>query len=98
MNLGPHEIDTWYFSPYPAAPGVPLSADMLYICEFDLKYFRKESSLHKHLSEGLPTHPPGARIPPPPERLCTFQEHPAVPRGCSAMTTPGYSSAQGLKP
>ena len=61
VNLGPHDIDTWYFSPYPAPPGAAehLTADILYICEFNLKYFRKEKTLRRHLSSDVPTHPPG---------------------------------------
>ena len=61
VNLGPHDVDTWYYSPYPSAPGVPMQADMLYVCEYDLKYFRKEKTLRKHLASGIPHHPPGAQ-------------------------------------
>ncbi len=57
MNLGRYDIDTWYYSPYPEPYR---SVDKLYICEYDLKYFRKRKSLEKHLANDVPHHPPGA--------------------------------------
>lgn len=79
VNLGPHEIDTWYFSPYPAVPGVPMTADLLYLCEFDLKYFTKEKTLRKHLAKGIPKHPPGTRAPPP--SSLSHHTYPAIIQG-----------------
>jgi hypothetical protein len=57
VNLGRYDIDTWYYSPYPEPYR---SVDKLYICEYDLKYFRKRKSLEKHLANDVPHHPPGA--------------------------------------
>ena len=59
MNLGRYDIDTWYYSPYPEPYR---SVDKLYICEYDLKYFRKPRSLEKHLANDVPHHPPGVRF------------------------------------
>ena len=58
VNLGRYDIDTWYYSPYPEPYR---SVDKLYICEYDLKYFRKPKSLEKHLANDVPHHPPGVR-------------------------------------
>ena len=68
VNLGRYDIDTWYYSPYPEPYR---SADKLYICEYDLKYFRKPKSLEQHLANDVPHHPPGVRSP----RCTPFLQH-----------------------
>eukprot|EP00698_Gefionella_okellyi_P003078 TRINITY_DN12893_c0_g1_i1.p1 TRINITY_DN12893_c0_g1~~TRINITY_DN12893_c0_g1_i1.p1 ORF type:complete len:401 (-),score=45.64 TRINITY_DN12893_c0_g1_i1:47-1249(-) len=57
--IGRYEIDCWYFSPYPAPCD---QANRLYLCEFCLKYMRKETSYRKHVSTCIWKHPPGAEI------------------------------------
>ena len=59
VNLGRYDIDTWYYAPYPEPYR---SVDKLYICEYDLKYFRKPKSLERHLAHDVPHHPPGVRF------------------------------------
>ncbi|TNV78574.1 hypothetical protein FGO68_gene9671 [Halteria grandinella] len=58
------EIDTWYFSPYPEEYG---KQQKLYICEYCLKYMRKEKSFKQHIDPQSPlcckyTRPPGKLI------------------------------------
>ncbi len=43
--LGDCEIDTWYFSPFPEEY---CREEKLYICEFCLKYMKKEKTLQRH--------------------------------------------------
>jgi len=66
IELGKNVVDTWYYSPYPEPYA---SRDMLYICEFTLKYFSKKKTLLKHTAKLQQRHPPGDEIyrsPPPP--------------------------------
>jgi histone acetyltransferase MYST1 len=59
VELGRHEVDAWYYSPYPE----PYSSfEKLYICEFTLKYFRKKRTLLRHLAKCPLRHPPGNEI------------------------------------
>ncbi len=46
IQFGKHEIDTWYFSPYPDEYG---KQSKLYICEYCLKYMRLENSYRYHM-------------------------------------------------
>jgi histone acetyltransferase MYST1 len=67
VELGKHEVDTWYYSPYPEPYA---SCEKLYICEYTLKYFRKKKTLLRHLAKCTLRHPPGDEIyrsPPPPD-------------------------------
>lgn len=59
VEIGAYEIDTWYFSPYPKDY---CNVDMLYVCEFCLKYMKKSSSLCKHKKTCRLRHPPGNEI------------------------------------
>jgi len=66
IEYGKFEMDTWYYSPYPEPYA---SANKLYVCEYTLKYFRKKSTLIRHLAKLEIRHPPGDEIyrsPPPP--------------------------------
>ena len=45
IQIGPYEIDTWYFSPYPGEYG---KEPKLWICEYCLKYMRFELSYSIH--------------------------------------------------
>lgn len=67
VELGRHEIDTWYFSPYPEPYA---SCEKLYICEYTLKYFRKKRTLLRHMAKYRLRHPPGNEI----YRSCTAAE------------------------
>jgi len=59
VELGRHEVDTWYFSPYPEPYA---SCEKLYICEYTLKYFRKKKTLLRHLAKTTLRRPPGDEI------------------------------------
>lgn len=59
IQMGAHEIETWYFSPYPveyAATG------RLFICEMCLSYFPSAYTLKRHRTKCAMTHPPGNEI------------------------------------
>jgi len=59
IELGKHEIDTWYFSPYPEEFA---KCDKLFICEFCLKYMKKKKTLERHKTKCELRHPPGDEI------------------------------------
>ena len=59
IELGRHEIDTWYFSPYPEPYA---SCQKLYVCEYTLKYFRKKKTLLRHMAKCSLRCPPGDEI------------------------------------
>jgi histone acetyltransferase MYST1 len=56
IALGKYEIDTWYFSPYPDEYA---GDELLYICEYCLKYMRKHKTLQRHALKCANTSPPG---------------------------------------
>ena len=59
IQMGAHEMETWYFSPYPA----PFTeADIIYICEFCLCYFDNLNTFSRHRSKCTLVHPPGNEI------------------------------------
>lgn len=75
IQIGKYEIDTWYFSPYPAEYG---NIQMLYLCEFCLKYMRKAKTLERHKAKCSLRHPPGDEIyrhhePSAPHQLSMFE-------------------------
>ena len=59
IELGPHVMDTWYFSPFP-----PEFKDcrMLYVCEYSLHFFKRRTQLLRHLQHCHVKHPPGEEI------------------------------------
>lgn len=59
MELGKHELDAWYYSPFPEPYA---GCHKLFICEYDLKYFRKKRTLLKHLATLPRKAPPGTEI------------------------------------
>jgi histone acetyltransferase MYST1 len=59
LELGKHEMDTWYYSPFPAPY---CDHEKLYACEYCLKYFRKEKTLCKHQGRCPLRAPPGRQI------------------------------------
>eukprot|EP00457_Paulinella_chromatophora_P003952 gb/GEZN01003962.1/.p1 GENE.gb/GEZN01003962.1/~~gb/GEZN01003962.1/.p1 ORF type:complete len:474 (+),score=57.25 gb/GEZN01003962.1/:45-1466(+) len=59
VEFGQHEVDTWYFSPYPLDVR---NVSKLWICEFCLKYMKKHRTLLKHSLLCKLRHPPGTEI------------------------------------
>ena len=59
VQMGKHEIEPWYFSPYPQEF---TDADMVYIDEFCLSYFGSEKSFRRHRQKCTLNHPPGNEI------------------------------------
>lgn len=57
--MGSHEVDPWYFSPYP----IELTEDdVLYICEFTLSYFGSRKQFERFRSKCTLRYPPGNEI------------------------------------
>lgn len=59
IQMGAHEIEPWYFSPYPTEFS---ECDMVYICELCLLYFASERQFRRHRSKCTLMHPPGNEI------------------------------------
>ncbi|EPQ29472.1 uncharacterized protein PFL1_03227 [Pseudozyma flocculosa PF-1] len=59
LQMGKHEVETWYFSPYPIEYA---HIDTLYICEMCLSYFPSPYTLKRHRSKCTLVHPPGNEI------------------------------------
>ena len=59
IYMGGWEVECWYFSPYPEEYA---DANMLYVCEFCLKYMRKKRTFLKHKADCPHRHPPGKEI------------------------------------
>lgn len=59
IRMGAHEVETWYFSPYPIEYA---STGVLYICEMCLSYYPSAYSLKRHRTKCTLTHPPGNEI------------------------------------
>lgn len=59
IELGRYEIDTWYFSPYPEEFS---RCNKLFLCEFCLKYMKKQRTLDRHKMKCDLKHPPGNEI------------------------------------
>ncbi|XP_066905990.1 histone acetyltransferase KAT8 [Halyomorpha halys] len=59
IQFGVHEIDTWYFSPYPGEYG---QQEKLFICEYCLKYMRLEKTYRYHMGDCIWRAPPGLEI------------------------------------
>lgn len=59
LQMGKHEIEPWYFSPYPADFS---DADMVYIDEFCLSYFDNRRAFERHRAKCTLVHPPGNEI------------------------------------
>jgi histone acetyltransferase MYST1 len=57
--LGKYEIETWYFSPYPEEYA---GDDKMHICEFCLKYMKKQKTLLNHSFKCNMKSPPGKEI------------------------------------
>lgn len=59
IQMGEHEVETWYFSPYPKEYAY---CDTLYICEFCLLFYESHKRLERHRSRCQLQHPPGNEI------------------------------------
>ena len=59
LQIGRHEVDAWYFSPYPQEYA---HLPVLYICEFCLSYFGSQFMLSRHRRRCNLLHPPGNEI------------------------------------
>ena len=59
LQVGKHEVEAWYFSPYPREYA---HLDILYICEFCLSYFPSAFMLKRHRTRCTLLHPPGNEI------------------------------------
>ena len=59
LQIGKHEVEAWYFSPYPVEYAhLPL----LYICEFCLSFFPTAVMIGRHRARCNLHHPPGNEI------------------------------------
>ena len=59
LQIGKHEVEAWYFSPYPLEFAyIPT----LYICEFCLLYYPTVTQLRRHRTKCTLLHPPGNEI------------------------------------
>ncbi|KAH8995688.1 acyl-CoA N-acyltransferase [Lactarius akahatsu] len=59
LSIGRHEVDAWYFSPYPQEYA---HLPVLYICEFCLAYFPSHFMLTRHRKRCTLLSPPGNEI------------------------------------
>ncbi|WVN86793.1 histone acetyltransferase ESA1 [Cryptococcus depauperatus CBS 7841] len=59
LQIGKHEVETWYFSPYPIEYA---HLPVLYICEFCLLYYPSSTQLRRHRTKCMLIHPPGNEI------------------------------------
>ena len=59
IQMGKHEIDPWYFSPYPQEFS---EADIVFICEFCLCYYVDLKQFERHRAKCILLHPPGNEI------------------------------------
>ena len=59
IQMGEHEIETWYFSPYPKEYAY---CDTLFLCEFCLLYYQSHKQLERHRTRCQLQHPPGNEI------------------------------------
>lgn len=59
IQMGMHEVEAWYFSPYPVEYAhIPV----LYICEFCLGFLGSPKMLERHRKKCTLLHPPGNEI------------------------------------
>ncbi|KAI4165416.1 MAG: hypothetical protein LQ342_000825 [Letrouitia transgressa] len=59
IQMGKHEMEPWYFSPYPSPY---TDTDMVYICEFCLSYAPSLKQFERHRAKCTLLHPPGNEI------------------------------------
>jgi histone acetyltransferase HTATIP len=59
IQMGKHEIEPWYFSPYPQEFS---DAEKVYMDEFCLSYFSSQKAFERHRAKCTLVHPPGNEI------------------------------------
>ncbi|KAK4688661.1 histone acetyltransferase HTATIP, partial [Tremellales sp. Uapishka_1] len=59
LQIGKHEVESWYFSPYPAEYA---HLPVLYLCEFCYLFFPSQTQLARHRTKCTLLHPPGNEI------------------------------------
>lgn len=59
IQMGKHQVEAWYFSPYPSEYAY---IDCLYLCEMCLSYFPSEFLMKRHRQKCTLLHPPGNEI------------------------------------
>ena len=59
IEMGRYEVETWYYSPFPAEY---CDTERLFVCEFCLKYMKKKKTLQRHKAKCDLKHPPGDEI------------------------------------
>lgn len=59
IQIGRHEVEPWYFSPYPVEF---TEQDCVYICEFCLSYYGDQTRFTHHRLKCTLLHPPGNEI------------------------------------
>lgn len=59
LQIGKHEVDAWYFSPYPKEYA---HLPVLYICEYCLSFFPSQFMFSRHRKRCTMLHPPGNEI------------------------------------
>lgn len=59
IEMGRYEIETWYYSPFPAEY---CDTERLYVCEFCLKYMKRRKTQQRHRAKCDLRHPPGDEI------------------------------------
>eukprot|EP00479_Gromia_sphaerica_P015030 TRINITY_DN934_c0_g1_i2.p1 TRINITY_DN934_c0_g1~~TRINITY_DN934_c0_g1_i2.p1 ORF type:complete len:167 (+),score=21.26 TRINITY_DN934_c0_g1_i2:431-931(+) len=57
--IGEFEMETWYFSPFPAEFN---QNNTLYFCEFCLSFYGDDIELNEHMKKCILFHPPGTEI------------------------------------
>lgn len=61
--FGEHDIECWYYSPFPKEYTPDGVVDYLYFCEFSLRFFKTKTELARYQKKpGLLRHPPGNEI------------------------------------
>ncbi|KXN91020.1 Histone acetyltransferase ESA1 [Leucoagaricus sp. SymC.cos] len=59
LQIGKHEVEAWYFSPYPKEYA---HLPVLYICEYCLSFFPSQFMFSRHRKRCTMLHPPGNEI------------------------------------
>ncbi|KAF5351740.1 hypothetical protein D9756_007581 [Leucocoprinus leucothites] len=59
LQIGKHEVEAWYFSPYPKEYA---HLPVLYICEYCLSFFPSQFMFSRHRKRCNMLHPPGNEI------------------------------------
>lgn len=59
LQMGRHEVEAWYFSPYPKEYA---HLPVLYLCEFCLAFFPSQMMMGRHRKRCTLLHPPGNEI------------------------------------